>query len=361
MPMSVVRVQTTTARSNAAPTQNIEFNIYMQEYYTFAQVDGLTIASSHSNPVAFERAAEMERDSAINKISSRQHMQLFGGGEGALGQISSDADTSTTTLKLKYREDHCNFAKNDKVVFAQTQTGSVRSATALTVTAVDGDAGELTLSATPDSLSASIAAGDYIFFEKDAADGGSVVLPTGLNGWIPRTAPTSGDSFHGVDRSVDVNGLAGWRLDKSSVTVEEALYDGWARSYEMGARPDLIVMHPVQFAALQKTLTSNITVVPGKEFGVGYPVVRVLVGGVNAEVIVDQRCPVDTMFILDTATFKWYYVGDSALGHVWDLDGSKADRSTSRDAVELQVVYYGNIGCKAPKWNGRVTLQATAR
>jgi len=164
-----------------------------------------------------------EIDGVMRSVGDSISRNLYRDGSGAIGRINNSS-FSTTALDLVTDMDSLNFEVGMVLQVSGTKSGgSVRSGT-LTVSAVNRGASsnQITMSGNLSGWS-SVAQNDYIYQSGDY-DGAL----TGLEGWLPATAPTSGDSFFGEDRSDDVSRLAGQRYDGSSGTILEALIEGAA-------------------------------------------------------------------------------------------------------------------------------------
>jgi len=159
-----------------------------------------------------------EIDGVMRSVGDSISRNLYRDGSGAIGRINNSS-FSTTALDLVTDMDSLNFEVGMVLQVSGTKSGgSVRSGT-LTVSAVNrgSSSNQITMSGNLSGWS-SVAQNDYIYQSGDY-DGAL----TGLEGWLPATAPTSGDSFFGEDRSDDVSRLAGQRYDGSSGTILEAL------------------------------------------------------------------------------------------------------------------------------------------
>ncbi len=100
------------------------------------------------------------------------------------------------------------------------------------ITGIDEDAGTITTSLDWDG-SGNYADDDYLF-----RDGSYDTALTGVQGWIPDSAPGGGDSFFGIDRSTYGVRVYGSRFTAVSGThnIERALRSAAARLDQLGAR-----------------------------------------------------------------------------------------------------------------------------
>src|SRR5690606_20992478 len=114
----------------------------------------------------------------------------------------------------------------------------------LQITGIDATTGTLVLSAAINTISGA-ATGNYVLI---AGDYGNAI--TGLPGWLPRTSPTSGDSFFGVDRSEHPHRLAGFRYLSPAQTIEETLIKALAAGKQLSVPVKTIFVNPIDFGDL---------------------------------------------------------------------------------------------------------------
>src|SRR5215471_5894347 len=159
---------------------------------------------------AFLELLELEVNGTIAEHGRRLSNDLYGKGSGSLGKISSVTGATNGTITLVNPDDVKNFAVQQSIGANPTETGSsgtARVGTA-TITNRNEDAGTITFSGTITGIQA----GDFLYNANATAtdyDFGFM----GLAAWIPLTAP-SATLFMNVDRTADVNALAGWRLNR---------------------------------------------------------------------------------------------------------------------------------------------------
>src|SRR5215471_1006904 len=178
--------------------------------YGDIQVDGESILATGNKAGAFLELLELEVNGTIDEHGRRLSNDLYGNGSGSLGKVSSVTGGTNGTITLVNPDDVKNFAVQQSIGANPTETGSsgtARVGTA-TITNRNEDAGTITFSGTITGLQA----GDFLYNANATAtdyDFGFM----GLAAWIPLTAP-SATLFMNVDRTADVNALAGWRLNR---------------------------------------------------------------------------------------------------------------------------------------------------
>jgi hypothetical protein len=118
------------------------------------------------------------------------------------------------------------------------------------------DAAVLTFGSNVTTIWPSIASsGDYIFRAGDYD-----AKFTGIQGWNPITAPTSGDSFFGVDRTVAKNRLSGYRVSGGGGAKEEVLIDAAAEAKFQGFHTPYCFANPLDIKGLFKTQQGNVKI-----------------------------------------------------------------------------------------------------
>ena len=326
--------------------------------YSIAQIDNQTMLASKTDKMAFINGATVVIDGAIRALTNSLATQLFRSGTGTIGQVSAAGINATTgVITLTNPSDVVNFEVNMTLNGSNTDGGAVYAA-ALYVIAVNRTAGTITVSTSmggsvPIVVPSGWGAGSYLLVQGDLNLG-----LKGLSAWIPTTAPTTGDNFFGVDRSVDPTRLGGVRFNGSSQSIEEAVIDASLLVAREGGTPDVCIMNFASYAALEKSLGAKAQYIsfdgPAKLY---YP--GILINGAAGQIKVfpDRSCPAKTAFLLQMDTWKLYSLGPAP--HIAKYaDGLEMLRVYNSDAAELRVVSYANLGCNAPGFNAVVQLGA---
>ena len=346
-----------TAQTNQVAGKYTDFVLTRKSDHGIVRIDNETIEASSDNAGAFMEARKSEVDGMLINLSASLASALFRDGSGEIGQVNAEPteNASTFVIQLKQADDVTNFEVGQYlVIFSAVSGGTQRTSDGSDnewlVAGVNRSAGQITLSGTYDA-SGTIAANDYIFVEGDR---GSKV--SGLAAWLPATAPSSGDSFFGVDRSVDTTRLAGVISDGTGKPIEEALVDAVSAVSREGGRPSHIFMSYEKFAELEKALGSKVQYVDGKgEASVGFRGIQIFGPKGPVQVYAEQNCPSNRAYVLQMDTWVWMGLGKAPRINL-SGDGMMAQRSASADAVEIRCIYRGQLGCKAPGYNAVVLL-----
>lgn len=340
-----------TAKANQTATQLKQFLITRVKDYSLATIDSETMDASANDAGAFIEAATIEIDSAIESLVQSMSMNVYKSGYAVRGRVGSSAATQVT-LSV---EDDIVFFEVGMVLVASILEGGPLRAGSMTVQKVDRDNGVITV----DALIAGLADGDFLYVQGDVVQAGGVKLQvSGLDAWVPRVAPTTGDSFFGLDRSVDPTRLAGQRIDGTGLTIKEALLKVAVRCAREGGAPDVALVNLTQYERLENELGAKVQYMKrdAKDLQASIAFTGINIHGPRGEIAVvpDHNCPIDTAYVLQMDTWKFHTLGGAPklLTH----DGNQMLRVSDQDAVEVRIGYYGQLACNAPGRNGRVTL-----
>lgn len=343
------------AQGNQSAVQIESFLLTRASDYSIATIDNQTMLASRTDKMAFLEGSKLVIDGAIRSITLSLASALFRSGTGSIGQIAAGGITAGV-ITLSNPNDIVQFEVNQTLQANATDGGTPRVALGYVV-AVNRSAGQLTVSATAQGGSpgspAAWAAADYLLVQGD-----NNLKIKGLNAWLPVTAPTSGDNFFGVDRSVDTTRLAGVRYDGSSQSIEEALIDSSSLLAREGGKPDVAIMSFASYSALEKALGAKVQYVDAK--GPANIAFRgIMVNGANSMIrcFPDRNCPSQTCFLLQMDTWCLESLGDAPQILRYG-DGLEMLRVYNADAGEVRVGYYAQLRTNAPGWNARVILSA---
>tara|TARA_R100001594_G_scaffold126751_1_gene164121 strand:- start:5663 stop:6880 length:1218 start_codon:yes stop_codon:yes gene_type:complete len=341
------------AQDNTSTSTLKQFLLTRVSDYSFASIAHEAIKASENNADAFIRYATMEVDGAIHALKRSLAVSMYRDGSGSIGVQSSADPGGGTTLTLASTDDISNFEIGMQIVLAPSATGSLLSNVGTkTVTAIDRDAGTITVNS---SLHADADAGDHIFQLGDAHAGASFKKISGLEAWVPASAPGS-SAFFGVDRTSDVTRLGGNRSDGSSKPIEEAFIDGLSKAAKNGGTPSHIFCDYATYANLEKALGSKVQYdkVSASDAEVGFTSLKMHGPAGTVDVIPDINCQPNVAWALQMDTWSLNSLGEAP--QILDLDGNNMLRESSADAYEVRIGFYGNVACTAPGYNVRIAL-----
>jgi hypothetical protein len=322
--------------------------------YSIARVSNTLIELSQDNKGAIVKALADETETAVDALAQRFEHDMFRSGYGDCGVIAS---ISTTVVTLTLRADAQNFFPGQVLVAAPAvNTGVLISggATAL-VSAVDRDAGTVSSATNWTTQIAALVATNVLFQQGDRTSAAtpSPLKVVGFAGWLPLTAPTGGDNFFGVDRSLDPVSLAGVRVDGRSKPISQAVYDLAVRIGENGGAPDTCFISFDSFGKLAVELDNRAVYdnIQGAGITISYEAITVAGPKGRIRVFPSTFCPMDRLFVITKRDWTIYCGGGAnpmypALKGVSLLDVSNADSTEVRHKTLAQLM------CAAPGHSG---------
>jgi hypothetical protein len=345
------------ARTQAAATSSLVEAFYLtrakDHSIVFIEHEAIEAAKGGGEK-AFLDALTTEIDGAIATLSASIATKLFKDNSGYVAQIVEPV-SATAVIALKNVSDVVHFEIGQVVEFFAAKSGGsalvVDTGIAQpSIVAVDRSAGTITVSTAYSLANGTLVDDAYIFILGDRG-----LALSGLEGWIPASAPTS-TTFFGVDRSVDTNRLGGIRYNGSALDIDVALINAANRLGREGGNPDVCFMSYEDLGSLVNTLGPKVQYVDVKVAEVGFRGVNVIGPKGNIRCIADANCPIGVAYMLTMKTWSLYSLGKAV--RPVNSNGEMMTLSSSSNAYEVRHVFYGNLGCNAPGYNCRVTLPA---
>lgn len=329
------------ALSGADTIKGKKFTLTRAVKYGIGAINEEAAAAAGDDKGSFVRLVTSQMDSTIDELGHQLAIALYGAGSGSIGKILTVAGGVITLVQA---DDARNFSEGQVIQANPTETGTLGNMRAGTgvVSAVDEDAGTVTYTGTITSVAIS----DFLY-SKGNYDGDI----KGLAAWLPLTAPSSGESFFGVDRSVAPQRLAGWRVTTTSNSIQDNMKKLAAKIRRAGGRPKHAFMSPMNWNALQNDLETRVDRTEGGEAKFGFDSLVMATPAGMIRVYADPECPPDRGYILDMSTWFLKYLGDG-IPHLINRDGLSMQRAASADQVEYRFRYWGQLGCLAPGHNG---------
>lgn len=345
----------TNAQGNQSPMQIQSFLLTRVKDYSIATIDGETLLASRTDKMAFLEGSKLFIDGAIRSCTNSIASAIFRSGTGSIGQISGSVSSGVITLANA--ADVVQFEINMVLQANATDGGATPRAALGYVIAVNRSSGTVTVSTTYGGAAASPSgwsASDYLLVQGD-----NNAKSSGLDAWLPFTAPGSSDSFYGVNRSVDTWRLGGGRYDGSAQSVEESLIDGSSLIAREGGKPKVGVTNFASWGALEKSLGAKCVYIDHKgPAEIAFRGIRVHGANTTIDVFPDRNCQVNTCYLLQMDTWALESLGDAPQILTYDKEGLEVLRVYNADAGEVRVGAYYNLRTNAPGWNCNVKLSA---
>lgn len=354
------------------PTKSVKFNVSLASDYAATWINELTMRKAANDRGAFVNARKFEVDGLLRQLGNSLAHALYRAGDGTVGQGNGSWTITGNVITLSNRPDTKFFGIGMQIDFIENSSGAPSGAPRalaatyrVQVTKIDEDAGTVTCAldsngaAVTDisSYYTSLANTDWIApvgdYNANWATTGAVKV-RGLAAWLPLAAPSGGESFWGVDRSVHATKLAGSRLDDSTAPAEDSIMALAEVMHERGANPDFVVVSPRQFTKISKRLNAKVEYDgAGGDAKYGFMTFGIATSAGVLPVFADPDCPENRGYILTLDTWRIKHLG---LPEIVTTDGLSALRRSGLDQIEIRCRYYAQLVCYAPGENGVFSL-----
>ncbi len=344
----------TTALANITSDDDAGFTVTRARDYHVCTVSSEAIAATKGDANALMGALEKSQESGMISFNRSVSQALYRNGGGARGRLTAASNPGTASVTLRNPEDSVPFEINMYIASsaADGTSGAVRVGSEK-LAGVNRRTGVLTsTSANWNVVTTAMAASDFLFRAGDFS-----ALLKGLQAWLPASDPTSGDSFFGIDRSVDPMRLAGVRFIASSgAAKEDTIIDCASLLGREGGMPDHVLVNPADRADMIKNLGSKAQYVKvnSQEATIGYKALQLDGDKGPIAILSDANCPKGTFFMQQLDTWTLGSLG--AVPHFAEDDGTVVRRQASADGVEWRLRMYGQLFTDAPGWNATGTF-----
>lgn len=339
------------SKANNNGIQGKKFRFEYADDFSWARIGAKDMAAAKAQGGVAD-VLDVAMRSAMKKIKRRLAGGLAGDGSGCIGKISAIPPTTTAgSFKLADYRDARFIEEGDVLVSNPTRVGSegtMRAGTALVTKVQRGRTAGIVFFTASGGWAPVV--NDFIYIDGDYGK-----RINGIPAWIPDTAPAPGDSFGGVDRSVDDFKLAGIRVDMSAeATHAKALLLGMEDFSTYSAQTDYIITSPYDFKVLEDELEDKKRIVEiPNEYELGLSGIKLADGSV---VVADPWFPKGRAYPLTLDTWTLMSMGEAP--HVADEDGLKMLRVSDADAFEAMIRAWSNVKCEDPSQNGVIILPA---
>jgi hypothetical protein len=328
------------AITNKNPAQRKKFTVTTVNFYDEIEIDGKVLKTSANDMGAFARARQREMDAAMKGIGKKLARYIWRTKGGALAKLLTDPGAGVV-LNLTSPSDAHFFSINELVSAASLEDGGAARTGTVTVTKIARGAAtnQITVSAAPD---ADWAINDFLFVDGDQDNSCS-----GVSSWIPAAAP-SATLFFGVNRTVEEEALAGWRINTPNNPIWDQCLTLAERVVESGGEPAsmVIYLHNRKFSDLIKELSGKTTYRDNSDGRVGKRSILVDTSAGSIEVTADPFVPFDRFYVLDMDT--WEVIHTGGFPHIVDDDERMSIRSTTADSLLVRMRAYYQVVCWAP-------------
>ena len=363
-----------TAYNNQSSPNVAEFLVTRVSDFSLATIDGQLLACATTDPGAFIDGSELMIDAAWQTAVNRVASAMFRNGAGTIGQIGSISATGsgpyTFTIILANPDDTVQFEVGQTLVAVQNIDGSgTAPADVGVLTSVNRNTGTIVGTTATSTIASDWPATYWLAVQGDlpttsnnnfqpsgSTTTNSLLKLAGLQAWLPITAPTSGDTFFGVNRSLDVQRLSGVNTNQTGVSIEEGLLYGTGQIAMQGGRVDTGVCSYATYTSLITSLGSKVVYVDEKIGEIGFRGVQVNGANTVMSVFPDRSCPDGWVFALEMD--DWVLRSQNEAPHILKyMDEIEILRVPGVDSAELRIGGYMNMYPKHPGHHGAIQVQ----
>lgn len=340
--------QTTGQAKSSVPKQ---FAIPFVDVYSIGSVAGTIIRRSRNNKGAWIEALDNEVESLLRSAVFNQGVHFVGDGFGARGQVSAPGASQTLTLVVP--TDVFKFQVGMTIVMSSANSTAVLRAGTLVIDGIDEEAGTLHCTQNVTTGIAAAANNDFIFVQGDRQDSATPtrLVEWGLKAWLPTTAPSGGENFGGVDRSLNSR-MYGRIKDCTGVPLQQAFIQMAQKLISYGGGKNLVcVCSPNNHANLSIMLQTQARYVDLKTRAqMGFKELAIAVTGIDVPIIASRFLNDTEAYVLDLSTWKLVSCGPAPTLNDYGT-GEVMVNMTSDDGIEIRVVCTENYKCTKPAAN----------
>lgn len=363
--LAYVPIQNANPQGSSADFDEAQANIYQGNYvrmaltrvkhFGIARVTGEAAEAAVKSEGALVDLWDNETRGIATTEMSTLATYLYGSGDGVLGEISSGVGGAVLTMASGTNMNYFELNMTVKGVSARGLSPTVRALKAR-VTGIDRRNRTLTTTDGGGVWSTAITSlqvGDFLVRAGDQASSTATVI-TGLDEYVKGTA--SPGTVFGLNRDSDPVRLAGQSIDYAGWAKEDAIVDASAQGGTQGiGYATVAVMNNLEVADMKKSLSSKLVFNrPGSGEG-KYGFSGLAIEGEDGpiRVLADPYCPRNKAFLLKKDTFSLFSL--KAAPHLAKYDGIEFLRRPDADAYEVRFAFYGNLKCKNPGPNVKLT------
>lgn len=306
-------VSATWTKAKALATQTAqakEFAIEPGQLFSAAVFNNKELLASRTLRGAYLPIASAKMFANAESFRKTLAVALYGSGHGELFTTTGSFAMSAATEVVQTWPTSAIMGID---IGSQVEYKVSPAATAIADTAVVTaiDMANKAVTVVPAST-ATLATGGVVCIAGCTDNDGRPMLPVGLGGWLPSTAPASTDNFFGVNRSVAPDRLAGTRYaapggEAKYVSLQNAILS----VSRYGSRANVIIMNDADRLALAKEV-ENKTYFTKANGGDGKSAANVGYGDIGIAVnknfldtvIGSPYCPAGTGYVLDSDTVE---------------------------------------------------------
>lgn len=324
------------ANGNSGKIQGEVFACEPRLKYGKLRLDGPSMLRASGNGKgAFFDFVTSHTNSMIEEFGARLAFDLFGDGNGIRGRRSSISGNEITLTDARSAD---RFKRGMVLGASANSDGSSPRTGTTFVTRINRAANKITVDDASDI--ALFADNDYLFADTEP---GTCI--EGMALCTPLAAPSSSDSFRGVNRYVDIETLAGSRIDNTGIFPEEVFGDLAVEVNTLNKKLREGVTHPVKFQEMVKRLGAKVEYTnPGGSADIGFESITIHAAGHALRIYSDPDCPFTRIRAWNPEKHLIRYLGSGAIHWIrtGGDQGPMRNWAANTDGIEMRTRFYGN-------------------
>ena len=313
------------AQAGASPFVGEQFIATTRTKYAVCTIDGVSMMKARGNRGSFYDLITRHMDGTLDEMGANIAFDLHGDGSGLRGQRLSVAGNVITLSRVQDVE---NFRRGMKIMAALNADGTVPRVGTAKVLKLNRAAKQITV----DNVAniAGFQDGDSLFRDGDPGN-----CLEGFGAATPLTAPLPGVLFRNVDRSNDLEALAGSRLTDTTVFPEEAIGNLAVQISIIGKKVSRAVVYPTVFQSMVKRLNAKVQYTsPGGAADIGFESLVIHTAGGPVRVTSDPDAKSDLVRVFRPDAHEIKSIDE--IVHVIRDDGNKSTRLAGGDGIEIR-------------------------
>lgn len=300
--------------------------------YAYMTIDGPSMLRNQANMGKIIDLVTRTIDGGLRTVGSDIAFDLFRDGNGKIGRRAS---ISGNIVTLDNANDVDKFKRGMTLIASANADGSTPRTGSAKVVKLDRANKKVTLDDASTILL--FADNDYLF--RLGAAQNSI---QGMGACTPLAAPTSGVLFRNVERTNDIEALAGTRIDDPTRFPEEMIGDLAVQLSLIGKRIDRATVYPTVFQSMVKRLGAKVTyMTPGGTGNIGFQELMLHAAGYAVPVTSDPDIVPTELRVWDESAHALVYLGASIVHLIRD-DGQVRRAMTDSDGFAVRGRFAGN-------------------
>lgn len=316
--------------------------------YAVMTIDGPSMLRNQANQGKLIDLVTRTLDGGLKALGYEIAFDLFRDGTGMRGRRASISGNIVTLTNQRHVD---NFKRGMTVIASANANGSSPRSGSAKVLKLNRSGTKIELDDAATIIG--FQDNDYLF-----RLGSSLNSIDGMGSCTPLAAPTSGTTFRSVERTNDVEALAGTRIDDVTRYPEEMIGDLAVEMSLLGKRIERATVYPTAFQSMVKRLGAKVTyTTPGGTGKIGFQELMIYASGYAVPVTADPDIVPTELRVWDESAHELCYLGSEIVHFIRD-DGQVRRAQTGNDGFEVRARFVGNYLQPDTAAHGVATFQA---